>query len=350
VPPPATSHPLAGILVQCANIIRLAGRPPRPSQTPTMSGSASGESNPTPKKRRTSTARQEQKEVSSLARGLCSVQTQRHEQDMDYIISRLRGEDSDMVVIIATLMKSGSLRKALQDSTTASDDKKGRQLAPSADNLRSIRDVCMKACLIKFEPEIFTKQLLNDVSKDQLLNLLAIGLQAKPGAKLPREHPILRYEGPLLEYLLACYVAGGKKLQRFDPKKMAEGEPYGLFSLCDNALTCLVLPGVTLELEAFKSAADWEVVDPWKWDAKAVSKSQSMSIGLCQAFANAGYALGEQASKIKAEPEALPAALKLLLLDGGVGAALSPLHNRSGQASLPAGSGTVQAPARAEEA
>ena len=58
--------------------------------------------------------------MANLALGLGSLQRQRHEQDLDYIMGRLQagGEDEDMVTIISTLMKSGSLGRALQESSS----------------------------------------------------------------------------------------------------------------------------------------------------------------------------------------------------------------------------------------
>ena len=281
----------------------------------------------------------------NLALGLCAVQRQRHEQDLEYIMSRLDGEDSDMVVIISTLMKSGSLRKALQDSTTACDDQKGRQLASSTDTLRSLRDFCMRACLMKFEPEKFTKANLADLSKEHLLHIMTIGLHAKEGAKLPREHPILRYEGPLALYLLAVYQAAGNRLKDIDLKKITS-DGAGLWSVVGISVGCLLLPDVPLELEVFSSASDWELVDAWKFEATVVSKSQSLTISLAQAFVNAGHGLVEQVSEISAASEALPAPLQLLLLGPGNGAAAQGGHPRPATQGLPAGPGNVKAPAR----
>jgi hypothetical protein len=292
------------------------------------------------KKRRFSNTRQQNKAISSLSDGLQTLDQQRFEQDLCYITGRLSTEDRDMVGVISTLMRSGALRRALME---ASGGKKGKQLASTTDTIRPLRDVFMRDLLATLEPEIFEKQLLSTLSKETLTSLVCFGLNAKPTTKLPKEHPILRFEGPLKQYMEAIYNRSGKRFSMLPGKGALTqgGEPSGIFKIIGKRVqvSIVVKEPVMLEVPAMAQGDDWAIEHAWRLDAQLVSLSQSATLGLQGICKSAGVDLGpEPVSELSLDSHEVPPMLQLLL---GGQAGNAPIPQAPAQ-KLPKGDGKVK--------
>eukprot|EP00971_Amphidinium_carterae_P149434 2962776-Amphidinium_carterae.1 len=145
--------------------------------------------------------------VESLAAGFQAIGEKAVNQDLDYINAQLKGEDSDLVGKIADLLRSGTFRKALELKPAEDPETTlGKELASTADSLRGLREHYLLQLLQAFEPGVFTEEKIAGCAgkgKQMWLNMVTFALCARQSSKLPNEHPVFRYERPLLLYLKA---------------------------------------------------------------------------------------------------------------------------------------------------
>ena len=307
------------------------------------------------KKRRLSNSRQQSKAISSLSDGLQTLEQQRFDQDLQFIHSRLASEDQDMVAVISTLMRSGALRRALVE---ASGGKKGKQLASTTDSLRPLRDIFMRDLLMTMDPVLFDREVLSVLGKDILLSLVCFGLNAKPTTKLPKEHPILRFEEPLEQYLEVVYNKSGKRFGMI-PGKQALGQGCmhsGIFTIVGNQVrvSMVVSEPVLVDIPAMAQGDEWKIEHAWRLDAQLVSSSQSATLGLTKLCKNAGVDLGpEPVTELTLGCKDVPPVLQLLIgQPGGTlpsqATAQKLPKNGNGKVTMPVPEGRVATEAGAQ--
>ena len=146
---------------------------------------------------------------------------------LDYIIERLSGEDSDLSTPIADLLRDGGLRQAvLKASEAAKVNQFGKELAASQLHYRTLRDVQLYAILNKCEPATFTQEVLEQIPKDELLDLVCFALGVKRGHALPSLHQLLRYTNILASFCARRYERLGRRLSSY-----TVGGGWGYFRL-----------------------------------------------------------------------------------------------------------------------
>ena len=251
-----------------------------------------------------------------LGRGCISTKELRIKQDLEYIMQELEGNSRDIVPDICTLMRSGSFDKAIRKAAGLSDSK-GQELAKSADCLRNLRDAFLSRALKRFEPNKFGEDPSSDITRADMLQRVAFALNAKMGTKLPKEFKCLRFEEPLLHYLVGVYEACGKRLQGYNNESPAGS--WGMYQIVDGHIQFRLCKNTDGETEVAKieipkglaEASDLTIEDNFCLDATLVSKEEDTRTQLRGRFVKAGIELCEEAVGVFELPSArVPTSVK----------------------------------------
>lgn len=132
----------------------------------------------------------------------------RRAQDLNFVIEEFSTNCNDIVSDVATLMRSGLLRKAINKASGIREIK-GAELSKSCDSLRNLRDGLVRRFLTECEPEKLKKEVVTPLPKAMVMDMICFALNGKPGTKLPKDFPDLLWEEPLLQYMKMVYVEAG---------------------------------------------------------------------------------------------------------------------------------------------
>ena len=215
-------------------------------------------------------------------------------QDYKYLTDQLQqnGSHEDIVTDLATIMRSGMLRRILAKAS-GNIDLKGHELPTSCIALRGLRGMFMRRVLASWEPDKFTEEHMNSLTQQDFLERICFGLKSTSGTKLPVDFLCLRYENLLEEYLSAIYIQCGRRLQTYD----AADRKFGHYERDGNAVKYIgACAGndsqQTIAIPLLETGDDWKIVDNHLQDAKLVSESQAMEVMLKIRFQKAGLDLG----------------------------------------------------------
>lgn len=267
-----------------------------------MSGSVAGTSHggeTPPAKRAKTGSRCQQKQIALLGASIAGLEEQRFEQDMEYVNTEFRGPSKDLLSVVATMMRGGSLRAALTHQDTL--NKLGKRLAPSCDVFRCLNSSFCRTFIKQVEPGLFPAGTdegddvidpWNELSHKDWLHTVYWALHVKGATKLPIEYEILRYELPLLQYLAARYIEQGRRLAGVNP---ADRRSMGFFSR-DGTTVKFKLTGeggaeFEIEVPSLASGDDWVIENNFGLDAILKSAEQAIYIKLAAAFTAKGHNL-----------------------------------------------------------
>lgn len=163
----------------------------------------------------------------------------RYTVDFEYIVSELKGQHADLVDMMATMMRAGTLRNAInRKKAGVTPDALGKRLPPSTLCCRNLSPILLRSCLKAFEPTIFTDAWFDGdaevedgweaLSTEDMMHLVLYALQSQGKTKLPVEYECLRYEVPLVSYLAAIYVINGRPLKEY---KRADPNSWVFFAV-----------------------------------------------------------------------------------------------------------------------
>ena len=176
----------------------------------------------------------EQKTVNMMSAALSNIDQQRHEQDLHYLIEEFGNGHSDLVKDVATMLRGGTLRRAINAKTSVAEGF-GKALAPTTETIRSLNQSTCKVLLSTFEPDIFTNQFWEQkrLNHHDMQKLICFALNVLLSAKLPVEYTMTKFELGLSKYLRARYVQVGRRLELYDPNDVTS---WGYFEINDTML------------------------------------------------------------------------------------------------------------------
>eukprot|EP00929_Paragymnodinium_shiwhaense_P115139 TRINITY_DN83801_c0_g1_i1.p1 TRINITY_DN83801_c0_g1~~TRINITY_DN83801_c0_g1_i1.p1 ORF type:complete len:356 (-),score=115.69 TRINITY_DN83801_c0_g1_i1:329-1396(-) len=171
---------------------------------------------------------------SVVAGGLGSLAAQRRQLDQDYVIEQVRASPDDVVESLATLFRSGTLLRSLNLSRLqqGEDLAKGALLAPKVRTFKGLFDVTLDALLQCFEKEVFTTDLLQQLSRTEKKELITYSLNVCETAPLPGHQEALRYTVVLCVYLKVFYDRFGKRLSQY---RLADKATFGYIGITGEA-------------------------------------------------------------------------------------------------------------------
>lgn len=259
----------------------------RPFAAFAMPASIAGSAANTPNKKIGS--RQERCMVKQLANGLASNKEYTKQTDLSYIVGRLEDEDADLVADFATLLRNGTLRKAVDTLTgRAEAEGLGKELAPSQTSFRSLRDATLDALLTEFEPKLFNDEALKVLSRDKKFQLTVFALGVSPKEALPSLSPALRYTTVLAKYCMVRYKSLGRRLKGADINDLGS---IGYFAIDGNQVKLRIKKpsdepfSSAVKLDVIGLADDWSIQNNYTVAAILVSAKQCIKINLLERFA-----------------------------------------------------------------
>lgn len=243
-------------------------------------------------------SRQQRTMVKALAAGLSTNKEYTKQSELNYITTRLQDEDADLVTDLATLLRNGTLRKAvdaIKGSESASN--LGRELPPSQTTFRLLRDATLQELLQAFEGEKrFTDEILGNISREEKCQLVTFALGVGPRESLPALSSALRYTKVLASYCKLRYIDLGRRLSKIDPTKVSG---FGYYSIDGKEIKLNVAgedakknKSVTFEL--LDSRDDWILEGNHSVSATLVIKGLCVRANLRELFEKSGAAAPPQ--------------------------------------------------------
>lgn len=259
-----------------------------------VAGSSCGKDSTPGSARKVSSSRMERSVVNKFSDGLGNLDDLRRKVDLEYISEQLAGESGDLVDIISTMMRGGTLRAALERHKNK-DGLFGKRLPPSMQTFRGVSATFWRSAFAKFENQ-FTSEYFdtNHIPDVEIKEMAMFALNVKASSKLPGEYAILRHEGPLVEYLHARYKEQGSRLKAFEMNKPMS---WGNFTIeDDHVLFRYGPPEAKVQVKALtrKDATDWLLMNNHKLEASLDSKAEQVSINVKALFQDQGIDLGEE--------------------------------------------------------
>eukprot|EP00974_Lingulodinium_polyedra_P134249 11228346-Lingulodinium_polyedra.AAC.1 len=259
------------------------------------SGSSSAQGT-TPRK--TSSARAERAAVKQLASSLQANQACSQKADRDYIMDRLDNADKDLCGSLASLMRKGILRMAVEQVLKKQDLSKGKELPPSQLHFKSLREPALDAILQKMEPGRFPKDVPIKLNRIFKIGLVTFALNVSSKEFLPSLSPALRFQNVLAEYCAIRYRKMGCRLANFNPK---DPKTYTYLSMDGNIIKLnFQVEGedVSLQLDMLThmSTTDWAITYNTSQDATLKSSSECVTIKLLEKFTQADLSFGPKES------------------------------------------------------
>ena len=252
-----------------------------------MAASVAGSSG-TPRKTKSSGFRAEKSAVNQLANGIAMNHRLQEQSERDYVVARLDGADHDLVKDLAHLLRNDTLRRAVE-KLMSKGSCNGKELPPSIQHFRALRDGSAKLFLQQFEPDVFTDDTMASLTRQEKLQLLTFALGVGLADELPALSPALRFCGVLADYMHARYTALGRRLQHLTAEDMKDCGYFHL-DLDASKVSCnIVVDGSSqvssIEMPILREATDWQVVQNTSLEGAVLkSDESSASIAIASHF------------------------------------------------------------------
>ena len=242
----------------------------------------------------------------------CTYEEMRQAQDFNFLIESLSGDAADIVSGMATLHRANTLRKTIAKAISQVDPK-GRELAASAESLRGLRDQFMRTFLLRAQPTKFSEAHLTDLPRNTLRALMCFALNAKDGTKLPVDFTCLRWEEPLMAYLLVVYADVGNRLANYEE---ANSNSWGLFERDGQHIVWKLSttdPKEKVLVSSLAEEGNWRIINNHSPEAVLEATSLDISIGIQGRFNKAEIELGTPMfENIELSTDKVPAQVKAL--------------------------------------
>jgi hypothetical protein len=135
------------------------------------------------KRRRTSNAHAAIRADSAVASGLAGIAAQRRAQDLSYVLECLQQADEELIITLATLLRSGTLGRALNMASQKqmSSDEAGDMIPAKLLTFGALYERHYNIILAILEPQIFSEEVLTELTRSEKkeLVLFALGLSHK---------------------------------------------------------------------------------------------------------------------------------------------------------------------------
>ena len=236
--------------------------------------------------------RAERSMVKALAAGLAKHKMHSISTDLSFIQERLVGQDADLTVDLAALLRNGTLRKAVDQLAGRSEVPKPmglHELPRTMTRFRMLRDAELNTILTECDDTI-TSQMVRELGREHKINLVTFALSVSPSHRLPAFNSALRNINILARYCKLRYIDCGSRLYNTD---ISTPGAVGYYKLDGDKVRLDVqvnrgedgkLLGFVWLTTVLRKASDLKIVDNHSHSAELLSQSQCFRVSLKHLF------------------------------------------------------------------